>query len=85
VGILLTDDERVLFMGMLRGALAVVLGVTGDITSLGAIDFGFLVDGPIVMLERLDGCMFRRWQSPWRVRCWAPSSTRSCSSRPCWR
>jgi cobalt-zinc-cadmium resistance protein CzcA len=27
------------------------LGVTGDLMSLGAIDFGFLVDGPIVMLE----------------------------------
>ena len=56
-----------LFLGTLRGALAVVLGipasmsialfgmhlfgVTGDLMSLGAIDFGFLVDGPIVMLE----------------------------------
>ncbi len=57
----------VLFLGTLRGALAVVLGipaamsvafigmhifgVTGDLMSLGAIDFGFLVDGPIVILE----------------------------------
>lgn len=56
-----------LFLGSLRGAVAVVLGipasmtialfgmhafgVTGDLMSLGAIDFGFLVDGPIVMLE----------------------------------
>ncbi|MBI5532206.1 MAG: efflux RND transporter permease subunit [Deltaproteobacteria bacterium] len=56
-----------LFLGTFRGALAVVLGipasmaialfgmhafdVTGDLMSLGAIDFGFLVDGPIVMLE----------------------------------
>jgi heavy metal efflux system protein len=56
-----------LFMGSIRGALAVVLGipvsmsialfgmhlfgVTGDLMSLGAIDFGFLVDGPIVVLE----------------------------------
>ncbi|MBC7793664.1 MAG: efflux RND transporter permease subunit, partial [Clostridia bacterium] len=56
-----------IFTGSLRGALAVVLGipsamaialigmnlfgVTGDIMSLGAIDFGFLVDGPIVVLE----------------------------------
>ena len=55
------------FLGTVRGALAVVigipasmsvallamhvLGVTGDLMSLGAIDFGFLVDGPIVMLE----------------------------------
>lgn len=55
------------FLGTVRGALAVVIGipssmvvalfgmhlfgVTGDLMSLGAIDFGFLVDGPIVMLE----------------------------------
>ena len=56
-----------LFLGSLRGAIVVVLGipasmsialfamhafgVTGDLMSLGAIDFGFLVDGPIVLLE----------------------------------
>ena len=55
------------FLGSLRGAIAVVIGVpasmsialmgmrvfgvTGDLMSLGAIDFGFLVDGPIVLLE----------------------------------
>src|SRR3569623_501124 len=54
-------------VNQIRGALAVVLGipaamsvallgmhvfhVTGDLMSLGAIDFGFLVDGPIVLLE----------------------------------
>ena len=27
------------------------LGVTGSLMSLGAIDFGLLVDGPIVMAE----------------------------------
>lgn len=58
-----------LFLGSIRGAFAVVLGipasmavalfgmhafkVTGDLMSLGAIDFGFLVDGPIVVLEAL--------------------------------
>lgn len=58
-----------LFLGTLRGALAVVLGipaamsialigmnlfgVTGDLMSLGAIDFGFLVDGPIVIMEAI--------------------------------
>lgn len=58
-----------LFLGTIRGALAVVLGipasmsvaligmhvfgVTGDLMSLGAIDFGFLVDGPIVILEAI--------------------------------
>jgi heavy metal efflux system protein len=57
------------FLGTLRGSLAVVLGVpasmsvallgmhlfgiTGDLMSLGAIDFGFLVDGPIVVLEAI--------------------------------
>lgn len=62
VGVLLA-----LLLGTVRGALAVVLGipasmsvalfgmhlfgVTGDLMSLGAIDFGFLVDGPIIMLE----------------------------------
>lgn len=56
-----------LLLGTIRGALVVVAGipaamsialvgmrlfsVTGDIMSLGAIDFGFLVDGPIVLLE----------------------------------
>lgn len=54
-------------LGSVRGALAVSVGmpasmaiaifgmrvfhVTGDLMSLGAIDFGFLVDGPIVILE----------------------------------
>src|SRR5882724_491945 len=28
-------------------------GITGDLMSLGAIDFGFLVDGPIVILESI--------------------------------
>ena len=56
-----------IFLGTVRGAIAVVIGIpasmtvallgmhlfgiTGDLMSLGAIDFGFLVDGPIVMLE----------------------------------
>ncbi len=56
-----------LLLGTLRGALVVVVGilasmaialfgmlffgVTGDLMSLGAIDFGFLVDGPIIILE----------------------------------
>jgi cobalt-zinc-cadmium resistance protein CzcA len=62
-----------LFLGSLRGAVAVVLGipasmtvalfgmhlfgVTGDLMSLGAIDFGFLVDGPIVILEAVMAAM----------------------------
>jgi cobalt-zinc-cadmium resistance protein CzcA len=62
-----------LFLGTLRGALVVVLGIpasmavailgmrafgiTGDLMSLGAIDFGFLVDGPIVMLEAVVGAL----------------------------
>jgi cobalt-zinc-cadmium resistance protein CzcA len=59
----------VLFLGTVRGALVCVLGIpasmsialfgmhwagiAGDLMSLGAIDFGFLVDGPIVVLEAL--------------------------------
>jgi cobalt-zinc-cadmium resistance protein CzcA len=66
-GVLIVTLVLALFLGTLRGALAVVIGipasmavavfgmhlfgVTGDLMSLGAIDFGFLVDGPIVMLE----------------------------------
>ncbi|MBE2254072.1 MAG: efflux RND transporter permease subunit [Myxococcus sp.] len=62
-----------LFLGSLRGAVAVVLGipasmafalfgmhlfgVTGDLMSLGAIDFGFLVDGPIIILEAVMAAM----------------------------
>ena len=57
----------VVLLGTVRGAIVVVLGipasmsiaiagmhlfgVTGDLMSLGAIDFGFLVDGPIIVLE----------------------------------
>ncbi len=66
-GVLIVTLVLALFLGTLRGAFAVVMGipasmafalfgmhafgVTGDLMSLGAIDFGFLVDGPIVILE----------------------------------
>ncbi|MFZ5896593.1 MAG: efflux RND transporter permease subunit [Myxococcota bacterium] len=66
-GVAIVTVVLILFLGSWRGALAVVLGipcamsvallgmhvfkVTGDLMSLGAIDFGFLVDGPIVILE----------------------------------
>jgi cobalt-zinc-cadmium resistance protein CzcA len=59
----------IVLLGSWRGALVCVLGipaamaialfgmhwagVAGDLMSLGAIDFGFLVDGPIVILEAL--------------------------------
>ncbi|MCY1056551.1 CusA/CzcA family heavy metal efflux RND transporter [Nannocystis sp. SCPEA4] len=59
----------IVLLGSVRGALVCVLGipasmsvalfgmhwagVAGDLMSLGAIDFGFLVDGPIVLLEAL--------------------------------
>lgn len=68
-GLLVVTIVLALFLGTIRGALAVVIGipasmcvalfgmhafsVTGDLMSLGAIDFGFLVDGPIVMLEAI--------------------------------
>jgi cobalt-zinc-cadmium resistance protein CzcA len=70
-GVLVVTVVLALFLGTFRGAAAVVLGipasmsvalfgmhlfgVTGDLMSLGAIDFGFLVDGPIVMLEAVMG------------------------------
>ena len=66
-GVAIVTIVLIVFLGSWRGALAVVLGipcamsmallgmhlfhVTGDLMSLGAIDFGFLVDGPIVILE----------------------------------
>lgn len=66
-GLLIVTVVLALFLGTIRGALVVALGipasmaialfgmhlfgVTGDLMSLGAIDFGFLVDGPIVVLE----------------------------------
>jgi cobalt-zinc-cadmium resistance protein CzcA len=66
-GVLIVTVVLIVFLGSWRGAVAVVLGipcamavaligmhlfhVTGDLMSLGAIDFGFLVDGPIVILE----------------------------------
>ncbi|MBX3191584.1 MAG: efflux RND transporter permease subunit [Labilithrix sp.] len=66
-GLLIVTVVLALMLGTIRGALVVALGipasmsialfgmhlfgVTGDLMSLGAIDFGFLVDGPIVVLE----------------------------------
>ncbi len=66
-GVLVVTVVLALLLGTVRGALVVVLGilasmaialfgmlafgVTGDLMSLGAIDFGFLVDGPIIILE----------------------------------
>jgi heavy metal efflux system protein len=66
-GVLVVTVVLTLFLGSIRAALAVVIGVpasmaialfgmhlfgvTGDLMSLGAIDFGFLVDGPIVIVE----------------------------------
>jgi cobalt-zinc-cadmium resistance protein CzcA len=68
-GALVVFVVLMIFLGSVRGALVCVLGipaamsvalfgmhwagVTGDLMSLGAIDFGFLVDGPIVVLEAL--------------------------------
>jgi cobalt-zinc-cadmium resistance protein CzcA len=66
-GILIVAGVLWLLLGSWRAAIAVVLGIpasmsvalfgmhlfgiTGDLMSLGAIDFGFLVDGPIVIVE----------------------------------
>jgi len=70
----------VIFLGSVRGALVCVIGipasmsialfgmhwagVTGDLMSLGAIDFGFLVDGPIVVLEVLLASFVGKHLSP---------------------
>ncbi|MFO0559128.1 MAG: CusA/CzcA family heavy metal efflux RND transporter [Polyangiales bacterium] len=66
-GAILVALVILVFLGSVRGSILVTLGipfsmaiavfgmhalgVTGSLMSLGAIDFGFLVDGPIVMLE----------------------------------
>ncbi|MBX3208745.1 MAG: efflux RND transporter permease subunit [Labilithrix sp.] len=66
-GLLIVTIVLTVMLGTIRGALVTALGiptsmaialfgmhlfgVTGDLMSLGAIDFGFLVDGPIVVLE----------------------------------
>lgn len=66
-GALLVSLVLLVFLGSVRGSVLVTLGipmamilavfgmlyfkVTGNLMSLGAIDYGFLVDGPIVMLE----------------------------------
>ncbi len=66
-GATLVSLVLLIFLGTARGAALVTLGIpfamalavfgmlalgiTGNLMSLGAIDFGFLVDGPIVMLE----------------------------------
>ncbi|MBC8070967.1 MAG: efflux RND transporter permease subunit, partial [Deltaproteobacteria bacterium] len=66
-GALVVGLVLMVVLGTVRGAVVVVagipvsmsialggmhlFGVTGDLMSLGAIDFGFLVDGPIVVLE----------------------------------
>jgi heavy metal efflux system protein len=72
-GALVVFAVLTLLLGSVRGALVVVVGipasmtialfgmhlagVTGDLMSFGAIDFGFLVDGPIVLLEALVATM----------------------------
>jgi len=66
-GLLIVTVVLAFMLGTVRGAIVVAMGipasmaialfgmhlfgVTGDLMSLGAIDFGFLVDGPIVILE----------------------------------
>lgn len=72
-GALVVTIVLAIVLGTIRGSLVVVLGifssmaialfgmhafgVTGDLMSLGAIDFGFLVDGPIVILEGVMGAL----------------------------
>ncbi|HKO50099.1 MAG TPA: CusA/CzcA family heavy metal efflux RND transporter [Polyangiaceae bacterium] len=72
-GVVVVTFVLALMLGTLRGALVAALGIpvamaiallgmrifgiTGDLMSLGAIDFGFLVDGPIVLLEAVIAAM----------------------------
>ena len=79
-GALVVFIVLIIFLGSIRGALVCVVGiptsmtialfgmhyagVTGDLMSLGAIDFGFLVDGPIVVLESLLTAFIGRQLSP---------------------
>ena len=82
----------------IRGALVVVLGipasmaialfgmhlfgVTGDLMSLGAIDFGFLVDGPIVILEAVIAALGRARRSSRRARDGAYAEVAAAVARP---
>jgi len=83
-------------LGTVRGAVAVAIGmpasmaiavvgmhlfhVTGDLMSLGAIDFGFLVDGPIVILEAVIAATAgRRLIASARARAYADVATRVVS------
>lgn len=84
-GALLVSLVVLAFLRTPRGALLVTLGIpfamsiaifgmlafniTGNLMSLGAIDFGFLVDGPIVMLEAAIAALAaRESDDPERVR-----------------
>lgn len=86
------------FLGTLRGALVVVLGipvsmavalggmhlfgVTGDLMSLGAIDFGFLVDGPVVLLEAITAAAAGRSLVGSGARSRAYGETMAVAARP---
>jgi cobalt-zinc-cadmium resistance protein CzcA len=84
-GALLVSLVILAFLRTPRGALLVTLGIpfsmsiaifgmlamdiTGNLMSLGAIDFGFLVDGPIVMLEAVIAALaVRSTDDPEQVR-----------------
>ncbi|MDB4993039.1 MAG: cation transporter [Myxococcaceae bacterium] len=96
-GALVVTFVLALLLGTIRGALVVVLGipasmaialfgmhlfgVTGDLMSLGAIDFGFLVDGPIVILESVIAAMAGRELTA-RARARAYTDVASAVARP---
>ncbi len=87
-----------IFLGSIRGALAVVVGIpasmsialfgmhlfgiTGDLMSLGAIDFGFLVDGPVVVLEALIAAYAGKKLSSTSARAAAYARVASTVARP---
>jgi cobalt-zinc-cadmium resistance protein CzcA len=141
-GIILVSLILFVFLGNIRGALIVTLtipfallfasiclqiaGIPANLLSLGALDFGMIVEGAVVMIENIvrllshptskrtrpstkrsegrrtrssgpcsipspsslpricrfspckqwKGACSSRWPGPWRLHCWAPSSTR---------
>ena len=105
-GFILVTIVLLLFLGSIRAALVVALtipfalffasiclhlrGIPANLLSLGALDFGMVVDGAVVMVENIirhmghkdPGVPLPDRIGPPRTRCRGPSSTPSSSSSP---
>ena len=105
-GVLLVSIILFLFLGNVRGAIIVALTIPfallfaaicldlshipANLLSLGALDFGMVVDGSVVMIENMvrhlalkdDPALRRRKFAMPRTRCSARSSSRAASSSP---